>query len=637
MSTTEKQDPFLRARDRAGGRAGHNSKPLCFRISLSERSDGGAGDLALPASQEVSGALWEPEGWQEAGQPTVKGNCGVQFVEGEEEVEEDQDENDDEDWGNYEDEEESEDYEWEEEEDELDDVEDEEEDMELDKEEDEKDRDDNMEEEESGDSEEEEEDEEEEVSNIREVPMVQFRSVFWGLIHSLLYRARYNDHDLAQPRRSRKVGRRRSRLPLDPEESSVCREPDNLGEGPVPREREDPEKKADVWEGEDPAEGTSWMLQEPAEGTIYQKAEAEVAVAHGQKCKPLVGSSESWEAGACASDGVGTSAYGKWLPSPLTLAAPDDRSCSKAGHTQHLPSVVKRRVHALKRLQAQCAKVEAQFYKDLYDLEKRYAAFYQPLFYKRSEIINAIYEPTEDECQWEAGVQEGAWGEKEIDTEGKEGTPGIPHFWLKAFKNVKILARMIRKKDELVLEYLKDVKIKFPRVREPMSFTVEFVFKANEYFFNEVLTKTYRMTSDPDDSDPFLSEGPKIINSTGCMIYWKEGKDITMKSIKLQKYESHGIVSTIKQVPRKSFFTYFYSSGTPESRGLDVATDYKLGYFFREVLVPKSVLFYIKEAHEHKCEKSDDEAQEARGKEEKKEGIRNDEPEKGLDPEKSSF
>ncbi|KAF5921444.1 hypothetical protein HPG69_012625 [Diceros bicornis minor] len=44
---------------------------------------------------------------------------------------------------------------------------------------------------------------------------------------------------------------------------------------------------------------------------------------------------------------------------------------------------------------------------DLYSLEKKYD-FYQPLLDKRSEIISAIHEPTEGECQWEGGVQEGA-------------------------------------------------------------------------------------------------------------------------------------------------------------------------------------------------------------------------------------
>ena len=65
------------------------------------------------------------------------------------------------------------------------------------------------------------------------------------------------------------------------------------------------------------------------------------------------------------------------------------------------------------------------------------------------------------------------------------------------------------------------------------------------------------MWSDPDDSDPF-SKGPEIISSTGCEIYWKDGKDLTLKTLKLQKCEApHGVASTCRKVPSYSLFTYF--------------------------------------------------------------------------------
>lgn len=51
-----------------------------------------------------------------------------------------------------------------------------------------------------------------------------------------------------------------------------------------------------------------------------------------------------------------------------------------------LPKAVKRRVHALKRLQVQCANIEAKFYEEVHELERKYAALYQPLFDKVKEI-----------------------------------------------------------------------------------------------------------------------------------------------------------------------------------------------------------------------------------------------------------
>ena len=87
-----------------------------------------------------------------------------------------------------------------------------------------------------------------------------------------------------------------------------------------------------------------------------------------------------------------------------------------------------------------------------------------------------------------------------------------------------------------------------------MSVTVGFLFKWKEYFFNEVLTETYQMRSDPDDSDPFFSKGPEIISSTGCEIFWKDSKDLTLKTPKLRKCEGpDGVAPTSRKVP----ITYF--------------------------------------------------------------------------------
>lgn len=43
---------------------------------------------------------------------------------------------------------------------------------------------------------------------------------------------------------------------------------------------------------------------------------------------------------------------------------------------------MKRRIDALKQLQVKCAHIEAKFYEEVHDLERKYAALYQPLFDK---------------------------------------------------------------------------------------------------------------------------------------------------------------------------------------------------------------------------------------------------------------
>lgn len=43
---------------------------------------------------------------------------------------------------------------------------------------------------------------------------------------------------------------------------------------------------------------------------------------------------------------------------------------------------MKRRINALKNLQVKCAHIEAKFYEEVHELERKYAALYQPLFDK---------------------------------------------------------------------------------------------------------------------------------------------------------------------------------------------------------------------------------------------------------------
>ena len=84
------------------------------------------------------------------------------------------------------------------------------------------------------------------------------------------------------------------------------------------------------------------------------------------------------------------------MQNPQILAALQERLDglveTPTGYIESLPRVVKRRVNALKNLQVKCAQIQAKFYEEVHDLERKCAVLYQPLFDKRFEIINAIYE-----------------------------------------------------------------------------------------------------------------------------------------------------------------------------------------------------------------------------------------------------
>ncbi|XP_060033273.1 nucleosome assembly protein 1-like 4 isoform X2 [Erinaceus europaeus] len=295
----------------------------------------------------------------------------------------------------------------------------------------------------------------------------------------------------------------------------------------------------------------------------------------------------------------------------------DSVSHTPSSYIETLPRAVKRRISALKQLQVKCAHIEAKFYEEVHDLERKYAALYQPLFDKRREFITGAAEPTDAESEWHSETEEdklaGEMKDKAVLAEqeaapAEEPSPrGIPEFWFTIFRNVDMLSELVQECDEPILKHLQDIKVRFSDPGQPMSFVLEFHFEPNDYFSNSVLTKTYKMKSEPDKADPFSFEGPEIVDCDGCTIDWKRGKNVTVKTIKKkQKHKGRGTVRTItKQVPNDSFFNFFSplkASGDGESLDEDsefsLASDFEIGHFFRERIVPRAVLYFTGEAIE---------------------------------------
>uniref|UniRef100_A0A8C9QVG3 Nucleosome assembly protein 1-like 4b n=1 Tax=Scleropages formosus TaxID=113540 RepID=A0A8C9QVG3_SCLFO len=309
-----------------------------------------------------------------------------------------------------------------------------------------------------------------------------------------------------------------------------------------------------------------------------------------------------------------------------------------------LPKLVKRRVNALKQLQVQGTHLEAKFYKEVHELERKYSALYQPIFDKRRDIVTGAVEPTDEECAWhsdqedEEGLAEDLNKKVTVEEDKKEETAteedpkGIPEFWLTIFRRVDMLSDMLQEHDEPILKHLKDIKVKFSEPDEPMSFTLEFHFEPNNYFKNEVLTKAYRMKSEPDTDDPFSFEGPEIVDCEGCQIDWHKGKDVTVKTIKKkQKHKGRGTVRTVtKQVPNDSFFNFFnpVKGMSDEDSEFTLATDFEIGHFFRERIVPRAVLYFTGEAME------DDESFEEEELEEEEDHDEDGEEDEGEDDSK---
>uniref|UniRef100_A0A2K5ILD0 Nucleosome assembly protein 1 like 1 n=1 Tax=Colobus angolensis palliatus TaxID=336983 RepID=A0A2K5ILD0_COLAP len=258
----------------------------------------------------------------------------------------------------------------------------------------------------------------------------------------------------------------------------------------------------------------------------------------------------------------------------------------------------------------------------------------------------AIYEPTEEECEWKPDeedkileqLKEKAKIEEEKKDEEKEEPIGIPEFWLTIFKNVDLLSDMLQEHNEPILKHLKYIKVKFSDAGQPMSFVLEFHFEPSEYFADEVPTKTYRMRSKPDDSDPLSFDGTEIMGCTGCQIDRKKGKNVTLRTIKKkQKHKGHGTDCTVtKTVSNDSF---------PESGDLDDAAeaihaaDFEIGHFLPEHIIPRSVLYFTGEVIEDDDNDYDEEGKQADEEGEKEGDEENNpdyEPKKDQNPASSS-
>ncbi|XP_070165590.1 nucleosome assembly protein 1-like 1 isoform X2 [Polyergus mexicanus] len=296
---------------------------------------------------------------------------------------------------------------------------------------------------------------------------------------------------------------------------------------------------------------------------------------------------------------------------------------------QSLPAFIKRRIKALKQLQLVTTNIEAKFYEEVHALECEYYKMCAPLYQKRSEIVSGTYEPTDEQCVWESDDDEETLNnymkekakiedntENKDETENEDDIKGIPDFWLTIFKNVGTLADMVQEHDESILKHLSDIKVKFLE-SNPMGFVLEFHFTPNEYFSNSVLTKEYIMKCTPEKNDPFSFEGPEIYKCKGCVIDWKKGKNVTIKTIKKnQKHKSRGSMRTVtKTVQNDSFFNFFSPPIVPEDSEADIddetqailTSDFELGHYIRERIVPRAVLYYTGEGLEDEDEDYEDE------------------------------
>ncbi|KAJ7555507.1 hypothetical protein O6H91_05G042200 [Diphasiastrum complanatum] len=225
-----------------------------------------------------------------------------------------------------------------------------------------------------------------------------------------------------------------------------------------------------------------------------------------------------------------------------------------SGYVESLSLEVKKRVNALQELQKQHDELETRFREERAALEAKYQKLYEPLYLKRSDIVNGVVD-----------VEVPKDGTPESDHTGSKKQAeekGIPEFWLTAMKTNEILASQITERDEGALKYVRDIKA--VTLDNPKGFRLDFYFESNPYFKNLVLSKTYHMA---DEDEPILDR------AIGTEIEWSPGKNLTQKILKKKpKKGAKNAKPVTKTEQCESFFSFFSPPETPEDDD-DVDTD----------------------------------------------------------------
>ncbi|GAA6008411.1 NAP domain-containing protein [Rhodotorula paludigena] len=300
-----------------------------------------------------------------------------------------------------------------------------------------------------------------------------------------------------------------------------------------------------------------------------------------------------------------------------------------SGYVESLPTAVQYRLTALKGVQRDHSALEAEFQKEIFELEKRFAEKYRPLYERRRALIEGQAEPNDDEIKKGVEAEEEEDDEDDFEDEDDEddeapatekkargvkpspeevaqAPKGIPEFWLTALKNHLGLSELITERDEEALKHLVDIRVAYPAEQGKSGFTLVFEFGegAKEFFENTKLEKTYYYQDEVGYEGDFVYD-----HAEGTEIKWKEGKDLTTRiETKKQRNKNTNQTRIVKKVvPTESFFSFFNPPKPPSPEDDDdvsiasdldekLELDYQIGEDLKERVVPRAIDFFTGKA-----------------------------------------
>jgi len=254
-----------------------------------------------------------------------------------------------------------------------------------------------------------------------------------------------------------------------------------------------------------------------------------------------------------------------------------------------LPVEVKGRINALKNLQLNAIKAEAEYHKQVQQLDIKFQAKFDEIHRKQAMVINGSHEPSGPEVEWdsESPDEDSESNKLGVHPNYPEGVKGIPKFWLHVLKNANedSLMGLVEPHDEKVLSHMKDLTVSL----RTDGFTLHFHFEENPFFSNQVLSKDYTYSEGPEPESPLSYDGPEIVSTKGCSIDWKEGKDVTSL---VDKIETCG---KTREEETDSFFNFFNPPNKEDCDMNALAEDFEIGFAIKEKIIPRAVLYFAGE------------------------------------------
>jgi len=282
--------------------------------------------------------------------------------------------------------------------------------------------------------------------------------------------------------------------------------------------------------------------------------------------------------------------------------------------------IVLGRVNALKNILRETVKIETDYYIEQQKLMAKYQVKYDEINRERYKVISGAHEPSGIELVYDS--EEYDTPEEDTDEENdaletmhpdyRADVKGLPKFWLHVLKNAneEALINMIERHDEPVLAHLTDLTVSLHP--DNASFTLKFSFQENPYFTNEVLTKEYYTRISPDPESPLTYNGPDFVACKGCSIDWKEGKNITTITKKVQTKDGK-----ILEIIEESFFNFFDPPNVGDDGKATLNTtigedrvvllnDFDLGQAIKTKVIPRAVLYFTGEIFDEEYDDFED-------------------------------